>query len=172
MANALYAGIIQDTGSFRHSNTRPGTFRIAADLLECGVDLDQTRISLFETQSRAEVCLLGTALNSMRFSPDGKIAWMTVTYKDAEAIGALDEHPEGIINHTLMIEGVEVGMLFREIEPGTIKVGFRSKGYVDVGQLAASFGGGGHRQAAGVSLEVAMEQAQEQVLKAVREVIV
>lgn len=172
LANSLYAGIIQDTGSFHHSNTRPGTFRIAADLLECGVDLDQTRINLFESQSRAEVCLLGFALNSIQFSPDGKIAWMTISYQDARTLGALDLHPEGIINHTLMVAGVEVGLLFREIKPGLIKIGYRSKGRVDVAQLAAAFGGGGHRQASGAQMEASMELVQDQVIKAVKDVMV
>jgi phosphoesterase RecJ-like protein len=170
LANALYAGIVQDTGSFHHSNTRAETFRIAADLLECGVDLAQTRINLFESKSRAEMSLLICALSSMRFSADGKLAWMSIAYKEAEKLGVLDLHPEGIINHTVMIEGVEVGMLFRETKPGTIKVGYRSKGKVDVALLASAFGGGGHRQAAGVTMEGAMDQVRDQVITAVREV--
>ena len=170
LANALYAGIVQDTGSFHHSNTRAETFRIAADLLECGVDLATTRINLFESKSRAEMSLLICALKSMQFSADGKMAWMTVTYKEAENLGVLDLHPEGIINHTLMIEGVEVGMLFRETKPGTIKVGYRSKGKVDVARLASAFGGGGHRQAAGVTMEGTMKKIKDQVINAVREV--
>jgi len=171
MANALYAGIVQDTGSFHHSNTRAETFRIAADLLECGVDLVQTRIHLFESKSRDEMNLLTCALHSMRYSEDGKMAWMTISYQEAEELGVLDLHPEGIINHTLMVEGVEAGMLFRETQPGIIKVGFRSKGHIDVAQIASSLGGGGHRQAAGVTIEGSLEQVQERVIAAVREVI-
>lgn len=171
LANALYAGIVQDTGSFHHSNTRSETFRIAADLLECGVDLNQTRINLFESKSRGEMNLLTCALHSMRYSEDGKIAWMTITYKEAESLGVLDLHPEGIINHTLMVEGVEAGILFRETNPGIIKVGFRSKGRIDVARLAAAFGGGGHRQAAGVTMEGSLDQIKERVITAVREVM-
>lgn len=170
LANALYAGIVQDTGSFHHSNTRAETFRIAADLLECGVDLNQTRINLFESKSRGEMNLLTCALHSMRYSEDGKIAWMTITYKEAESLGVLDLHPEGIINHTLMVEGVEAGILFRETKPGIIKVGFRSKGRIDVARLAATFGGGGHRQAAGVTMEGSLDQIKELIIIAVREV--
>lgn len=172
MANALFAGIVQDTGSFHHSNTRAETFRIAADLLDHGVDMDQTRINLFESKSRAETSLLTCALNSLQFSEEGRMAWMTVTYKDAERLGFMDLHPEGIINHALIIEGVEVGMLFREIKPGLIKAGFRSKGNVDVARLASSFGGGGHRQASGVTLEGTLDEVRGRVLKAVREVTI
>ena len=171
LANALYAAIIQDTGSFHHSNTTSSTFRTAADLLECGVQLETTRIKLFESKSRGDICLLGRALNSIKFSPDGKIAWMTITYQDAESLGAVDVHPEGIINHTLMVEGVEVGLLFREIAPGQIKIGFRSKGAVDVSKLAIGFSGGGHRQASGAQMDSSMEECQRKVIQAVRDVI-
>lgn len=172
LANALYAGIVQDTGSFRHSSTRADTFRIAADLIECGVDQELTRINLFESKTRAEMALLICALNSMQFSADGKKAWMTITYQDAEKLNVHGLHPEGIINHTVMVEGVEVGILFRETKPGTIKVGYRSKGSVDVARLAQAFGGGGHRQAAGATMLGSLEQVKEQVLNAVREVII
>lgn len=171
LANALYAAIVQDTGSFHHSNTTAGTFRTAADLLDCGVQLDVTRVQLFESKSRVEICLLGRALNSIQFTTDGKIAWMTLTYQDVESLDALDAHPEGIINHTLMVKGVEVGLLFREIAPGQIKVGFRSKGMADVSALAVLFGGGGHRQAAGASMLGTMEECQRKVIEAVRGVI-
>lgn len=171
LANALYAAIIQDTGSFHHSNTTPTTFRTAADLLECGVQLEATRIQLFESKSRVDICLLGRALNSIEFSPDGKVAWMTITYQDAESLGALNIHPEGIINHTLMVEGVEVGLLFRETAPDKIKIGFRSKGAVDVSKLAIGFGGGGHRQASGAQMDSSMEECQRKIIQAVRDVI-
>lgn len=171
LANALYAAIIQDTGSFQHSNTSPATFRIAADLLECGAELQRTKINLFESRQRVEICLLGHAVNSIQFSPDGKIAWMTISYQDAKRLGAIDLHPEGIINHTLMVQGVEVGLLFREIKPGQMKIGFRSKGAVDVSSIAATFGGGGHRQAAGAQMDDSLEECIDKVLQAVRDVI-
>ncbi len=171
LANALYAGIIQDTGSFHHSNTTPSTFRTAADLLECGVELERTRINLFESKQRVEISLLGHALNSLKFSPEGKIAWMTISYQDAQRLGVIDLHPEGIINHTLMVEGVEVGLLFRETKPGQMKIGFRSKGAVDVSRLAATFGGGGHRQAAGAQMDDSLEECMDKVIQAVRDVI-
>lgn len=171
LANALYAAIVQDTGSFHHSNTTPETLRIAADLLECGVQLETTRIQLFESRSRVDICLLGRALDSIQFSSDGKVAWMTITYQDVESLGAQNIHPEGIINHTLMVKGVEVGLLFREIAPGQIKIGFRSKGVVDVASIADIFGGGGHRQASGAKMDASMEECQNRVIQAIRDVI-
>ncbi|CFX67730.1 Phosphoesterase, DHHA1 [Syntrophomonas zehnderi OL-4] len=171
MANALYAAIIQDTGSFQHNNTTPATFRIAADLLECGADLELTKIKLFESKKREEICLLGHALNGIQFSPDGKLAWMSISFEDAKRLGVIDLHPEGIINHTLKVEGVEVGLLFREIRPKEIKVGFRSKGAFDVSRMAALYEGGGHRQAAGAQVNGDLEACIENVVQTVRDVI-
>jgi phosphoesterase RecJ-like protein len=111
------------------------------------------------------------ALQNINFSSNGKIAWMILNYDDVKAIGALDICPEGIINYSLTIKGVEVGLLFREISPGLIKVGFRSKGEVDVSAIAAKFGGGGHRRAAGAKQDGTMEEAERQVIFAVESVI-
>lgn len=171
IAKALYAGLVQDTGSFKHSSTTPRSFRIAADLLEKGVDLAQTKIELFESKSRAEVLLLARALEGLEFSPDGRIAWMTLSQEAIQSAGADNLHPEGIINYTMMVNGVEVGLLFREIKPGEIKVGFRSKSQFDVAEFAAGFGGGGHRQAAGASMTGTIEEVQERILTRLREVM-
>lgn len=172
MANALYVGIMQDTGGFQHNSTTGSTFRVAAELMDKGVNLDQIKLNLFESKSKAEIRLLCLALQSINFSSNGKIAWMILNYADVKAIGALDICPEGIINYALTIKGVEVGLLFREITPGLIKVGFRSKGGVDVSAIAAEFGGGGHRRAAGAKHEGTMEDAERQVILAVESVVV
>lgn len=171
MANALYVGIVQDTGGFQHNSTTSATFRTAAELLDKGVDLDLIKLNLFESKSKAEIMLLCLALTNINFNSSGKIAWMILNYKDVKSINALDICPEGIINHSLMIKGVEVGLLFREISPGLIKVGFRSKGDVDVAALAAEFGGGGHRRASGAKYEGNMEDAERQVIFAVEGVV-
>jgi phosphoesterase RecJ-like protein len=171
IANALYVGIVQDTGGFMHNSTSSATFRHAADLLDKGVNLDLIKANLFESKSRVEMMLLCLALKNINFNTSGKIAWMVLNYDDVKAIGALDICPEGIINHTLMIKGVEVGLLFREISPGYIKIGFRSKGDMDVSILAAMFGGGGHRRAAGAKQEGSMEDAERQVILTVEGVV-
>lgn len=171
IANALYVGIIQDTGGFMHDSTSSATLRTGAELLDRGVNLDLIKLNLFESKSRTEVMLLSVALEHINFNASGKIAWMILNYEDVKAIAALDICPEGIINYTLMIKGVEVGLLFREISPGLIKIGFRSKGDVDVSALAAIFGGGGHRRAAGAKQEGSMEEAERQVIFTVEDVV-
>ncbi|MCX5780783.1 MAG: DHH family phosphoesterase [Firmicutes bacterium] len=171
IAKALYVGLLQDTGGFQHSSTTGDTLRTAAELLDKGVDLDQVKLNLFESKSRAEVMLLSLALKNINFSSSGRIAWMILNHDDVAAVGALDICPEGIINYALTIKGVEVGLMFREISPGLIKVGFRSKGTVDVAALAAEFGGGGHHRAAGAKHDGNMEEAEREVILAVESVV-
>lgn len=171
IANALYIGVFQDTGGFQHSSTNPSTFRTAAALLEKGVDLDLTKNQLFESKSVEELLLLSLALRSLSSCCQGRIVWMILNYSDVAEIKALDICPEGIINNTLAVKGARVGMLFRELSPGTIKVGFRSKGGVDVAALAGRFGGGGHSRAAGAQLTGPMEDIQREVILAVESVV-
>jgi phosphoesterase RecJ-like protein len=171
IADCLYAAILMDTGRFMNNNTTPTTMRVAAELIDLGADIDQARVSLFESKSHLEVLLLGQALKHIDFSEDGRIAWMSLPYDEVKSIDALDFHPEGIINYTRMIAGVEVGLLFREIEPGVVKIGFRSKGQTNVAAIAQAFNGGGHRQAAGARQEGNLEEVRERVISMVKDVI-
>jgi len=171
IADCLYAAILMDTGRFMNNNTTPTTMRVAAELIDLGADIDQARVNLFESKSHLEVLLLGQALKHIEFSEDGRIAWMSLPYDEVKSINALDFHPEGIINYTRMIAGVEVGLLFREIEPGVVKIGFRSKGQTNVAAIAQVFNGGGHRQAAGARQEGSLEEVRKRVISMVKDVI-
>jgi phosphoesterase RecJ-like protein len=171
IASALYAGIVMDTGRFSYSNTTSRTLRTAAALLETGLDRDAIRINLFESRPRAEIQLLGEALQSLAFSEDGRVAWMTLSYQQLSDLNALEVYPEDIINYTRMIKGVEVGLLFREINPGVVKIGFRSKNKVDVAALAAKYGGGGHKQAAGARQSGTLDGIKNLVISSVRDVL-
>lgn len=172
IASALYAGIVMDTGRFSYSNTTGQTMRIAAALLDTGLDRDSIRINLFESRPREEIQLLREALQSLEFSSDGRIAWMTLSYEQLTNMNAQEVYPEDIINYTRMIAGVEVGLLFREINPGIVKIGFRSKNKVDVSAIAAQWGGGGHRQAAGARQSGPLAEVKKLVITSVRDVII
>lgn len=164
IATAIYVGMVTDTGCFQYGSTTPATLRTAAWLLESGVDIDQVRINLYESRPRQEVGLLQRALASLQLTADGKIASMLITYHDLVELDALQHHYEGLINHARSIAGVEVGMLFREIEPGVVKIGFRSKQSVDVNQIAARLGGGGHPRAAGAQIEGDIREIHDRVV--------
>lgn len=170
IANCLYAGLIMDTGRFLNSNTTSQTMEIAADLLKSGASVEMARNNLFESKPLKEVVLLRHALQHLSLSEDGKVAWMCLSLEEVRQADALDYHPEGIINYTRMISGVEVGLLFREVAPAQVKVGLRSRGRVDVAQIAREFGGGGHRLAAGASLDGSLEDVTARMLARVKDV--
>ena len=171
-AIVLYAAIMTDTGSFRYSNTSSKTHRIAAELIDIGVLPYEMHTKIYETSSVQDTNLLGEALQTMKLTEDGKIAWLWVTKEMLKKTKASLEGTEGIINFARSIDGVEIAILFRET--GTderVKVSFRSKGKADVNKLAASFGGGGHPTASGCSVLGKLEDVEKKVLEKAKESI-
>ncbi|HZW82187.1 MAG TPA: DHHA1 domain-containing protein, partial [Candidatus Deferrimicrobium sp.] len=126
---------------------------------------------LYDTKELPAVRLLGKALDTLQLSPDGRVAWIAIPRNMLLELGAKDEHAEGVIGFTRVLSTVEVGMLFREISPGRVKVGFRSKQFVDVNKLAAVFGGGGHARASGCIVEASLEEAIARVVKTAQQFI-
>ena len=171
MATALYTGIVMDTGRFQYANTTPATHKAVAFLLEKGVDLGQVQNRLFETCSLPSLRLIGEALRLLQLTPDGKIAWIEITRQLMLQTGTKPEHCEGIINYPRSLQGVEIALLFREINPEQIKVGIRSKRMVDVNGLACCFGGGGHERAAGCIISGKMREVVPQVLAEARKIL-
>ncbi|MHB1126575.1 MAG: DHH family phosphoesterase [Bacillota bacterium] len=168
MATALYAAIATDTGSFRYDSTSAETHRIIACLLEKGVDLNQSREYLWERKPLAGLRLLEKVLASLQVTDDGKVAWVTLLKVTADAMGVENEDCEGFIEYPRSVSGVEIGMFFREIEPGLVKVGFRSKRYANVNRLASNFAGGGHLRAAGCTIKGTIDQVVGEVVTAAR----
>jgi len=171
-AIALYAAIMTDTGSFRYSNTSSKTHRIAAELIDIGVQPYEMHTKIYETSSVQDTNLLGESLQTMKLTEDGKIAWLWVTKEMLKKTKASLEGTEGIINFARSIDGVEIAILFRET--GTedkVKASFRSKGKVDVNKLAGLFGGGGHPTASGCTVFGKIEDVEKKVLEKAKEII-
>ncbi|MFZ5639983.1 MAG: DHH family phosphoesterase [Bacillota bacterium] len=166
VAMNLYTAVAMDTGSFRYDNTTAETHKIAARLIGTGINVARINENLFENKELITLRLLGRALSGMQVSPCGRVAWISVPYSLMEEMGARDEHADGIVNYPKTAEGVEIGLLFREIEPGRIKVGFRSKETADVNKLAAIFGGGGHPRAAGCMINGDLAEVEAEVIAA------
>lgn len=164
IAICLYVALVTDTGSFQYENTSPATLRRAARLLDTGIPSSAINIWLYEEKPLVTLKVLGEALTTLQVSPCGKVAWITVDKNMLNKLVARDEHTDGLINFVRTIKGVEVAIFFREVAPGRYKVGFRSKGAVDVNLLAAKFGGGGHARAAGCVLEGDFEDIKNSVL--------
>jgi phosphoesterase RecJ-like protein len=171
IAVCLYTTILSDTGSFRYSNADPEAFRVAGEMVAKGVDPWSIASGLYESQEEARLRLLGMALPTIEVAPCGTFASITVTEEMMAATGARSEHTDRFVNYPRSIRGVEVAIFFRQIGPDRYKIGFRSKGTVDVGALAREFGGGGHHNAAGTVIEGTLPAIRQQVFTRVGELL-
>ncbi|WP_233189325.1 DHH family phosphoesterase [Geothermobacter hydrogeniphilus] len=171
VALCIYTAILSDTGSFRYSNADPESFEVAGKLVAMGVDPWKVASGLYESQEEVSLKLLGLALQTLEVSPCGRFAALTVTGEMLAATGATAEHTDRFINYPRSIEGVEVAVFFRQVDAGQFKVGFRSKGHVDVGALAREFGGGGHHNAAGALLKGTAAAIRRQVFERLGELL-
>ncbi|MCS7065346.1 MAG: bifunctional oligoribonuclease/PAP phosphatase NrnA, partial [Fimbriimonadales bacterium] len=168
IATCLLTGIVTDTFSFKFPNTTPHTLRIAAHLQRCGANISEINEQVFETRSFSAVKLLGLALATLKRTPDGQIAWAVIPRSAFEEAGASEEETEGIVNFVRSIHGVQVAMLLREAPNRKIRVSLRSRGAVNVALIAQHFGGGGHENAAGCTLEMSMSEAEQVLLQEVQ----
>lgn len=171
IATNLYTAILTDTGSFQYSSTTSKTHRIAAELLECGISLSKIHNQVFDQRPLAKVELLRRALNQLQLYADGKCAIMSLRMKDFEESGAEESLSEGLVDHARSIQGVEVAALLKEIDSNKVRVGLRSNLWFNVNETAARFGGGGHKRAAGCTLETSLEEAEQLLVKAIEEEI-
>ena len=165
IATNLYTAIITDTGSFRHQNTTANCFRTCAYLLECGAAHSFIQHHLYEQRSLQSLRFMVKVLQTLSISENGLIAWMTIS---KDKIAEVDDS-DGLIDYAKSLKGVEVGILFKELDSGEIKVSFRSKSFVDVNQLAAHFGGGGHERAAGCSIKGNLKEVEQLVIRKTEE---
>lgn len=165
LSECIYSGLLTDTGGFRYANTSPKVMRIAADLLAIGVPGHDIASKLLETMTPAQVTLLQRSLSRLSFAAGGRIAWMEVTAEDIAVTSASSEDMDGLVNYARNVEGVEIGLLFKEKEEGVIKVSMRSGGSADVSVLASSFGGGGHIRASGCTVNAPLPEAVQRVVR-------
>jgi phosphoesterase RecJ-like protein len=165
IASALYVGLITDTGKFMYENTNAHTHRVAADLIDAGVDVDDTYRRLYENVPIEKLRLVSRALDGISSYCDGRLAISYITTADYEATGAGEEMTEGLIDHLRSIDGVKVAAVIRDLGNrgrSARKVSLRSSaGDVDVSAIARINGGGGHKRAAGFSTDLEYEQLVE-----------
>ncbi|MBI5095688.1 MAG: bifunctional oligoribonuclease/PAP phosphatase NrnA [Candidatus Hydrogenedentes bacterium] len=166
-AVCAYVAITTDTGGFRFSNTNARTHLIAARLVETGIDVATISSRCFDVMSEPKFRLLRYVMDAVQFGNGGKLAYAEVTAKAMEEAGALGEDFDGIINFIRNIEGVEVAVLFREVNLGTTKVSLRSRPGFNSAEALHNLGGGGHAAAAGATLPMQLASARERVLESV-----
>lgn len=167
IAAALFLAIASDTGWFQFSNTRPYTLRLAARLIEAGVDTDQMYQHLYQNERAERVALQTRAQQSLELFLDGRLAVMRLRKRDFDETNANVGDTENLINVPLQIRTVEVSLLLVEPkDPGPVRVSLRSKGQIDVAKFAEQFGGGGHARASGLKLDATLQDAHDRVLAA------
>ena len=171
IAGPLYVAVVTDTGGFRYSNTHARTHRLAAELVSVGVSPAQIHHEVYEKSRPETLRLLGMALAGLETDAGGRLAWMVVTRDSLQRSGARQEDVDGFVEHPRSLAGVDVAVLFMELSSGRLKVSLRSRDGINVQQLAARFGGGGHFNAAGILMDGPWDRARQAVLAAARELL-
>lgn len=167
MARALYIGIVTDTGKFMYDSTHARTHRIAAELIDAGVDVDDVNRRLYESVPLEKVRLLSRALDNLQIRCDGKLIVSYITDRDYQETGAGEEMTEGIIDNLRAVDGIRVAAVIRDqVSRGRAarKISLRAgDDHTDVSVLARMFGGGGHVRAAGCSTELGIDEIIDQL---------
>ncbi len=166
MATCLYTALLSDTGSFCYEGTDAGTFALARDLVDMGATPARIAEDLYFSNPLSKMRLLGAALTTLQ--REGSVAWLWVTHDDMVRLGASDEDSLGIVNYAIGISGVEVAVFLREMADRRIRVSLRSKSTVRVTPVAEQFGGGGHENASGCTMDGPIDAATDRILDAVR----
>ena len=166
LAVCLYTGVSTDTGNFAFAATNADCFNLMSELMAQQLPIAKLNRILFRERAMPQVLLLGKALNGLKYHKEGKIAVMTLTRDDFRACCALAEHADTLVNFGLDTVGTRMALLAREDSEGTIKFSLRAKEPDCVNDIAQSFGGGGHPQAAGITMHGSLEETVRQVLDA------
>jgi phosphoesterase RecJ-like protein len=166
MATCLYTAVLSDTGSFCYEGTDAHTFELARNLVDYGADPVLIARNVYFSNPAAKMLLLGAALENLHY--DGHLAWLWVSQGDMDRTHAAEEDCEGIVNYAISISGIEVAVFLRELRDHRVRLSLRSKGRVNVATIAEQFGGGGHENASGCTLDDPLPVATERILNHLR----
>ncbi len=166
VADCLLTGILTDTGNFRFPNTDSHSLHAAGYLLEKGANLAKITQEVYMRKERPAVDLTAHAIMRMKTHCDGRLAWATLPLSLFEELHATDQHTEGVVNELLSVKGVQIAAILREARPGKVRGSLRSLGKIDVAAVAREFGGGGHMNAAGITYDGSLEEAEDALVDA------
>jgi bifunctional oligoribonuclease and PAP phosphatase NrnA len=166
MATCLYTAVLTDTGSFCYEGTDAYTFDLAGDLVRRGANPALVAQNVYFSNPTSKMLLLGAALSNLHC--EGRLCWLWVTQNDMIRTGAAEEDCEGIVNYAIAIAGIEVAVFLRDLPDSRVRLSFRSKGQINVARIAELFGGGGHENASGCTLEGPLPSATERILEELR----
>ena len=166
LATCLYAAVLTDTVHFTLPSTTAATFAVAEHLVALGADASGIAEAVYHSYRPARLWILAAALS--RFKIEGAVASSAITQSEIVSAGAETEDCEGVVNYVIGVEGVRAGCFLRELPSGQFRASLRSKGAVDVATVAEAFGGGGHRNASGCTLEGPLDRALAQMTTCLR----
>jgi len=171
IADCLYVGILLDTGGFKFQNTDAEVFSTASALVERGARAFELAREFLYVKKLSTLKLLARALDSLEVYAGGKIAFMTITSDMVEENGSSMSETEGFVDYAASVDEVVLSALFREISSNETRVSLRSRDNYDVALFASRFGGGGHRNAAGLTIYKSVEEAKRIILKGLEEIL-
>lgn len=160
IATCLLTAIITDTGGFRYSNTTPQVMEKSAQLISAGADPEYIFKQVYEEMPYEQVLMQADAVRQACFNADRTVAWVVVTREFLNAHGALDEHVDGLVEAIRRIDTVKIAVVFKETEQNHTRVSIRSDTHsIDVSAVMGQFGGGGHKLAAGCTIEKPLNES-------------
>ena len=165
IGEALYTGLVNDTGNFKHDNVTEETFKMAGYLVKLGVNNSKIVREFLYTKSMAAIKFLGQAMYEMKFDEEKKLAYFYLSNEDFMKNGGRKEDTEEIVENLVSYEKAEVSLFLREDKIGVIKGSMRSKHEIDVNTIAGIFGGGGHLKASGFTSELSAEEIVRMILE-------
>jgi phosphoesterase RecJ-like protein len=169
IAESFYAAIASDTGRFKFTNTSSKCFLTASQLVAAGANPKEVSDKVFSSFNAGTLRLLGNLLVNLELHDNGRICILKLTLDDLAKYKVKVEDTEGIIDYSLIITGVKVGILFKERDSHTVKVGLRSQNGIDISVFARAHGGGGHANAAGFNLDINFHDAVARTIKEMAE---
>jgi phosphoesterase RecJ-like protein len=170
-ATNLYCGIFTDTGGFRHENTNYRALSVGAELVLLGADPADVAMRVYKNRKLSTIKLSALVMATVGFECDDRLVYAYVSRALLEKAGAVMEEADGMIDMLNSVDGLELALFFKEIEPHLTKVSIRSRGQSNANALATIFGGGGHERAAGVEVEMSLGEAMEAILGEARRMI-
>ena len=171
IAECVYTALITDTGSFHYSNTTERTFKVASELVRTGVKPAKTAEAVFASYPWSRIQLMGAVLSTAKRDSTGRVASLRLSQEMQARSNASDEDADGFVNYPLTVGEVEAVVLLKECAPEVYRTSLRSKGDVNVARVAGKFGGGGHRNAAGCTLQGPWDEVESEVIRLLQEAV-
>lgn len=171
IAECLYMALVTDTGSFHFPNTTDRTLKVASELIKAGVKPADISEAVYNNYPWSRIELMRQVLNTVQRDPSGRVAWMRQTLEMKEVSGAVDGDNNGFVNMPLAAREVVAALYMREVAPDSYRVSLRSKGDINVAKIAEKFGGGGHKNAAGLRVDGNWDEKENEIVTAMIEAV-